>query len=110
MRASLHLDGMAWLSRRTTVRYCSSARKRFKLSAYPAVDPAPQSAVTPILNPAVNSPRGGTRRRPCPLRSTLAGAVIGSKQTNSAPDGEKIWAALYPVTDVTVMRRPPPAT
>ena len=46
-----------------------------------------------MRNTAVNDRPGGTQRKPSPLRSTFVGAVIGSKQTNWPPGGEKICAA-----------------
>jgi colicin import membrane protein len=52
-----------------------------------------QRAATAIRKTAVNASPGATRRRPWPLRRAFAGAVIGSKQTKSAPAGENTCAA-----------------
>jgi hypothetical protein len=52
-----------------------------------------QRAATATRNTAVNASPGATWRRPWPLRSAFAGAVIGSKQMNGAPGGENTCAA-----------------
>src|SRR3954451_5160081 len=68
------------------------------------------SSVTPIVKAALNESPGATVRTPVPVRSAFVGAVIGSKQMNALPAGAKTWPSGNPRSNVTVSRRPPPAT